>query len=53
MVVITIEPEPDDSPMPFVLKPLSGTVPGTAMDHVNFSLANGAMSFPTGRAVIR
>ena len=53
MVVITIEPEPDDSPMPFVLKPLSGAVPGTAMDHVNFSLANGAMSFPTGRAVIR
>jgi hypothetical protein len=28
-------------------------VPGTAMDHVNFSLATGAMSFPTGRAVIR
>jgi hypothetical protein len=53
VVVITIEPDPDDSPMPFVLKPLSGTVPGTAMDHVNFSLTNGAMSFPTGRAVIR
>jgi hypothetical protein len=53
MVVITIEPDPDDSPMPFVLKPLSGTVPGTAMDHMNFALANGATSFPTGRAVIR
>jgi hypothetical protein len=52
MVVITIEPDPDDSPTPFVLKPLTGTVPGTATDHVNLSLANGAMSFPTGRAVI-
>jgi hypothetical protein len=53
MVVITIEPDPDDSPMPFVLKPLTAAVPGTATDHVNLSLANGAMSFPTGRAVIR
>jgi hypothetical protein len=53
MVVVTIEPDPDDSPMPFALKPLSGTVPGNAMDHVNLSLTNGAASFPTGRAVIR
>jgi hypothetical protein len=53
MAVITIEPDPDDSPMPFVLKPLSGAVPGNAVDHVSYSLANGAMSFPTGGAVIR
>ncbi len=51
--VISIEPEPDDSPNPFTLKPLVGMVPAGAMDHVTFDLGNNAAGFPTGSATIR
>ena len=41
-VVISIEPVPDNSPAPFVLKPLVGKVSSTAKDHTPYSMDNMA-----------
>jgi len=49
-IVLTIEPEPDDSPGPFALKPLVGMVPAGAVDHANYALENRSSGFPTGMA---
>ena len=43
-VVISVEPKPDNSAAPFVLKPLVGGVPSDAMDHVNYDLTNQSIS---------
>lgn len=51
--VISIEPQPDDSPAPFTLKPLVGMISTTALDHVTYSLGNNAAGFPSGTAIIR
>lgn len=51
--VISIEPQPDDSPAPFTLKPLVGGIPADAADHVTYDVGNNASSFPTGSATIR
>ncbi|MEW6682886.1 MAG: hypothetical protein AB1451_08180 [Nitrospirota bacterium] len=51
--VISIEPSPDDSAAPFTLKPLVGTVPASALDHVTYALTNQASGNPTGTATIR
>jgi hypothetical protein len=51
--VISVEPEPDDSPAPFTLKPLVGSIPADAVDHRTYALGNNVMSLPTGVAVIR
>lgn len=52
--VISIEPEPDDAPGPFTLKPLVGAIDMSAVDHVTYALGNMATAtFPTGSAVIR
>jgi hypothetical protein len=53
MAVITIEPSPDDSPMPFTLKPLTAAIPATAANGVVIPLQNGASAFPTGTATIQ
>lgn len=46
-VVISVEPYPDNSPAPFLLKPLSGTAgQETAPTTYDLSFSNG--SFPTG-----
>ena len=45
--VISIEPSPDNSAAPFLLKPLVGTISATADDHVNYQM-NQNLSFPTG-----
>jgi hypothetical protein len=50
--VISIEPDPDDGPGPFTLKPLVGMIPADAMDHVTYAMGNAA-GFPTGSASIR
>jgi hypothetical protein len=48
-VVISIEPEPDNSPAPFLLKPLVGNVPTTAIDHTSYDMSyNASASNPTG-----
>lgn len=53
MAVITVEPEPDDSPAPFVFKPLKATIAANAPVMTALSLANDAGSAPRGTAVIR
>ena len=54
LAVISIEPEPDDSPAPYTLKPLMGGIDATAVDHVTYSIPNMAdATFPTGIARIR
>ncbi len=50
--VISIEPDPDNSPGPFLLKPLVGSIPANAMDHTTYTMgSNVANSFPTGTAM--
>ena len=52
--VISIEPEPDDAPTPYTLKPLVGDIDAAATDHVTYAIPNAAgATFPTGTAVIR
>ena len=50
MTVLTIEPVPDNSPMPFLLKPLKGTVPSGAAPMTVYQMQNQASTFPTGTA---
>jgi hypothetical protein len=50
--VISIEPVPDDSPMPFSLKPLVGAIPMDAVDHTFYSMDNMSSTFPTATAQI-
>lgn len=48
-VVISIEPNPDNSPLPFLLKPLVGNVPDPATDHTSYQMVNNATNTnPTG-----
>lgn len=48
-VVISVEPMPDNSTAPFVLKPLVGSVPAAAMDHTLYMMMNNASATnPTG-----
>lgn len=47
--VISIEPSPDNSPAPFLLKPLVSPIGGTAADHTPFQMSNNAAATnPTG-----
>ena len=45
--VISIEPVPDNSPAPFVLKPLVGMIPSGANVHSVLDMGQN-LSFPTG-----
>ena len=50
-VVISIEPEPDNSPNPFLLKPLVADVPNSAATHTAMMMTNNtAATNPTGNA---
>ena len=50
-MVISVEPDPDNSLAPFLLKPLVGMVPNPAMDHVAYTMSNNATATnPTGTA---
>jgi len=53
MIVVTVEPDPDDDTAPFALEPLRSAVPATATDHTTYSLDNHASDSPTGTATIR
>ena len=44
--VISIEPNPDNDPAPFLFKPLVGSAPANAEDHLNYAMGN--MALPTG-----
>ncbi|MDJ0769594.1 MAG: hypothetical protein QNJ12_12405 [Ilumatobacter sp.] len=50
-IVISVEPDPDDSEAPFALKPLVAEVPADAVDHDNLPLGVGPAA-PTGVATI-
>lgn len=52
-VVISVEPQPDDSPAPFTLKPLLGPISASAVDHVTYNMNLNIVGFPTGIATIR
>lgn len=45
--VISIEPVPDNSSAPFLLKPLIGNIPSDALDHVPYDMGTN-LGFPTG-----
>jgi hypothetical protein len=54
MVVISVEPDPDDATAPFVLKPLLYVLPNPAQDHVTYDMDNqAATTFPTGAAQLK
>ena len=48
-IVVSVEPVPDNSPAPFLLKPLVGDVPANATDRTVYTLLNNATATnPTG-----
>lgn len=47
-LVISVEPNPDNSPMPFALKPLSHTVPANVKSGDTQTMVRSLASFPTG-----
>jgi len=47
VAVISIEPSPDNSASPFLLKPLVGNIPSDALDHVTYDMGQN-LNFPTG-----
>jgi hypothetical protein len=51
IAVISIEPYPDNSENPFLLKPLVGMIPSDASDHVTYMMDLNEASFPSGTAM--
>lgn len=52
-VVVSVEPDPDDSPLPFALKPLVGQIAPDAGPLTEHTLMfTGTADFPIGRAVV-
>ena len=49
MVVISVEPVPDNSSAPFAIKPLVGMIDVNAADHTIYSMDQNLV-FPTGTA---
>ncbi len=48
VAVISVEPYPDNSPKPFLIKPLKGTIPTDAEDHVTYQMDNNVSGLPNG-----
>ena len=54
IVVVSVEPDPDDDTAPFALKPLLHQLPDPAQDHVTYDMGNqAATTFPTGAAHLK
>lgn len=51
-IVISIEPVPDNSTAPFLLKPLVGTVPSAAVSGTNYTMDQNLSSLPTGSVTV-
>ena len=49
--VISVEPDPDNSPNPFTLKPLAHAVPADADDHVTFDMSAGPVREISGTVI--
>lgn len=47
-IVISVEPSPDNSPLPFTLKPLAHVVPTDAMTHTAISMGTGPTASVSG-----
>ncbi|SFD32598.1 anti-sigma factor [Algibacter pectinivorans] len=47
-IVISVEPNPDNSPAPFTLKPLAHVVPEDAANHTAISMGTGPVTVLTG-----
>ncbi|PHS05320.1 MAG: hypothetical protein COA88_12550 [Kordia sp.] len=47
-IVISVEPDPDNSPAPFTLKPLAHMVPADAMNHTTIIMGTGPVTQLTG-----
>ena len=47
-IVISVEPSPDNSELPFTLKPLAHVVPADAMDHTVISMEAGPLATLSG-----
>lgn len=47
-IVISVEPFPDNSASPFLLKPLVGTVPANATDRTSYNMTNNNSTNPMG-----
>tara|TARA_B100001179_G_scaffold139080_1_gene100293 strand:+ start:276 stop:467 length:192 start_codon:yes stop_codon:yes gene_type:complete len=52
-LLITIEPVPDDSPLPYSLGVLEAEVPTHAKDGAEYALANASASFPSRVARVK
>lgn len=50
-VVVSVEPYPDNSPAPFLLKPLVRMIPAPAQQHFAYGMNLNTGSFPTGMAI--
>ncbi len=48
VAVISVEPQPDNSPAPFTLKPLVGNIPAAAADHVTYAMGLNTGALPSG-----
>jgi len=46
--VISVEPMPDNSTMPFTLKPLTSMIPSDATDHTVYNMSKNLGSLPSG-----
>ena len=51
MAVVSVEPYPDNSPAPFLLKPLVRVIPNPAATHFTYSMNLNSGSFPSGMAL--
>jgi hypothetical protein len=49
-IVISVEPSPDNSALPFTLKPLAHVVPANAMNHTTISMGTGPTLSISGTA---
>lgn len=47
-IVVSVEPNPDDSSAPFALKPLVAKVPTDAKDHTNYEFEQTIENIPSG-----
>ena len=48
VAVISVEPQPDNSPAPFTLKPLIANIPAAALDHVTYNMGLNTAVLPSG-----
>lgn len=53
MAVVSVEPYPDNSPAPFLVKPFVRMIPNPAAQHFTYSMNLNSGSFPSGTAITK